>query len=178
MRGRQTVSLFLSRRQFLGRMAGLATITWVSSVPAQPGPDASLGWARANVPKGAQEVGTYKGRHYRITTSNYHSFGPRPPGVKDDSSIIATVYLVALDGQLPHPDLTPVRAWFVADENRVWQTTFSDELRRTYTDRIEKVARGGPQKGADSPRHVDVVVLVKAGLTEMLLIARKQAIAG
>jgi hypothetical protein len=172
------VSISISRRQFIGRVAGLATMMSVISARGQSGTDVTLGWVRANVPKGAKEVGTYKGRRYRITTSNYHSFGPRPPGVKDNSSIIATVYLVALDGKPPDPDLTPIRAWFVADERRVWQTTFSDEPRLTYTDRIEKVARGGPQKGVDSPRFVDVVVLVKAGLTDMLLIAKKQAIAG
>lgn len=134
-------------------------------------------WSKATVPTGAQEVVTYKGRGYRIATSNYHAFGPMPPG-RSDSSIIATVFLIALDGKPPDADLVPVRAWFVADGQHVWETAFTDEARPTHADRIEKVARGGPQKTADSPRYVDVIVRVKAGAKELLLLARNQAIAG
>jgi hypothetical protein len=149
-----------------------------SAQPAlQKAKSAATEWIKATVPEGAQEVASYKGRRYRITTSNYHAFGPMPPGVTD-SSIIATVYLIALDGGPPDPDLIPVRAWFIADGQRVWETAFTDETRPTHADRIEKVARGGPQKSVDSPRYVDVVVRVKAGAKELLLLARRQAIAG
>lgn len=156
----------------------LTSAPQASAEPAlQKAKSAPAGWIKGTVPAGAQEVVTYKGRRYRITTSNYRAFGPMPPGVTD-SSIIATVYLIALDGNPPDPDLVPVRAWFVADGQHVWETAFTNEARPTHADRIEKVARGGPQKTADSPRYVDVIVRVKAGAQELLLLAPKQAIAG
>jgi len=115
------------------------------------------------------------GRQFTLETFIWRDF--MPGDNSGGSSLMAAVYLTAVDGQHFPDEIDSNRIWVINGEN-VWEATFQGESRprsSTHLYQLEKVANGGPRW--DVGDQVEVVVRVTAwSAGTRLLRATKQVI--
>lgn len=157
-------------KKLKGRMSALALCLLAASCQNPVTPSLPLDDLLA-----APLVVEINGRQFTLETFIWRDF--MPGSNSGGSSLMAAVYLTAVDGQ-PFPDeIDSNRIWVINGEN-VWEATFQGESRPrgfTHLYQLEKVAYGGPRW--DVGAQVEVVVRVTAwSASSYLLRATKQVI--
>lgn len=157
-------------KKFKGRMSALALCLLAASCQNPVTPSLPLDDLLA-----APLAVEINGRQFTLETFIWRDF--MPGGNSGGSSLMAAVYLTAVDGQSFPADVDSNRLWVVNGE-KVWETTFQSEARprsSVHLDQLEKGARDGPKW--DVGAQVEVVVRVTAwSASSYLLRATKQVI--
>ena len=102
---------------------------------------------------------TIAGRSYKIEAFVWRDFMPISP--PDGKSMIASIKLIAEDGNSVPSNLVPDKLWVIkTDDEQVWEINFTDPPRLSGGT-VEIVARNGPkwEPGTD----IDVVVQLSDG---------------
>lgn len=99
------------------------------------------------------------GRSYKIEAFVWRDFMPISP--PDGKPMIASIKLIAEDGNSVPSNLIPDKLWIIkTDDEQVWETNFTDEPRFSQG-MVEIVARNGPKWEPDT--DIDVVVQLSDG---------------
>ncbi len=97
---------------------------------------------------------TILGRSYKIEAFVWRDFMPISP--PDGKPMIASIKLIAEDGNSVPSNLIPDKLWVIkTDSKEIWETSFTDEPRFSG-ETVEMVARNGPKWKPDT--DIDVVV--------------------
>lgn len=106
------------------------------------------------------------GRSYKIEAFIWRDFMPISP--PDGKPMIASIKLIAEDGNSVPSNLVPEKLWALkSDDEEVWETNFTDEPRFSEG-MVEIVARNGPKWEPDT--EIDVVVQLSDGENKTYLL--------